>query len=48
MASRPQDCEPGLWVRPERRRRAEIDRTRVLRDVTEYERRRARRLGVLR
>lgn len=48
MASRNTECEPGLWVRPERRRRAEIDRTRVLRDVTEYERRKARRLGVLR
>jgi hypothetical protein len=48
MASRNTECEPGLLVRPERSRRAETDRVRVLRDTMEYERRKARRLGVLR
>ena len=48
MASQNTEWEPGLLVRPERRRRAEVDRMLTLREIMAYDRRRARRQGVLR
>jgi hypothetical protein len=48
MASRNTETEPGMLVRPERLRRAAADRTRMQRDVLDYDRRKARRQGVLR